>query len=697
MRTVRCNHIITATLALSLTATVAGWAGPETATEAESEKIEAVSAPVPSPEPAAISPAAADTNELSTGALEAPSTIAATPADTDLNARVPLPAPLDLPPPSAQDVAAPAVTPETPDRAAAPATAQTPEPEKELKAPTASVVATDDPIVGKLREVITSKSSRIIDRPRDRAAVEAFYTARQYAPLWIENGAASERAIAAIAHLAAVAADGLDAADYPTPDFKASADPAALAQAELKLTNSVLAYARHAQVGRVHYSRVSEDIAYNQVAPEPADILSKMAEAKNVGDALASYNPAHQGYKALRAKLAEARAKTGETGPARIAGGSVLKVGMQDQRVPQLRARLGVAGDAANTTYDKAVAAAVKKFQGQHDLSETGNLNSATVEALNGPRRQREADIIIANMERWRWMPRDLGKAHVVLNVPDYTLKVVNGEKVVWTTRVVTGKPGKMATPILSETMKYITINPTWNVPPSIINNEYLPALQQDPNALERIGLKIKYDSDGDIHIYQPPGEGNALGRIRFNFPNKFLVYQHDTPDKQLFAQEKRAFSHGCMRVQYPDKYAEVLLGISQPNEGWTAEKLHKMYGNNEQNINLAHPIPVHITYQTAFVDEAGRLQIRDDVYGRDAALLAILKGSERRIADVAVERRETTTTVRKDIQLPYRTYGEARAPGYAREASFFDMLFGGGSYAPATPVPAKKRRTYTR
>ena len=186
-----------------------------------------------------------------------------------------------------------------------------------------------------------------------------------------------------------------------------------------------------------------------------------------------------------------------------------------------------------------------------------------------------------------------------------------------------------MATPLLSETMKYITINPTWNVPPSIVNNEYLPALQQDPTVLDRMGLKVVRNRDGTVHIYQPPGEANALGRIRFNFPNRFLVYQHDTPDKQLFAHDTRAYSHGCMRVQDPAKYAEVLFNISRPNENWTADRIKKMFGTGEQDIQLPERIWVHLTYQSAFVDEAGKLQTRRDVYNLDSRTLAAIK-SER-------------------------------------------------------------------
>ena len=166
-------------------------------------------------------------------------------------------------------------------------------------------------------------------------------------------------------------------------------------------------------------------------------------------------------------------------------------------------------------------------------------------------------------------------------------------------TRIVVGKPN-LQTPLLTATMKYITVNPTWNVPPSIINNEYLPALAQDPTVLTRMGLKIEHNRDGTVHIYQPPGDGNALGRVRFNFPNRFLVYQHDTPDKHLFAHDARAYSHGCMRVQDPPKYAEVLLNLVRPTEGWTAERIKRMYGNAEVDIQFPTHIPVNLTYQTA-------------------------------------------------------------------------------------------------
>jgi murein L,D-transpeptidase YcbB/YkuD len=592
--------------------------------------------------------------------------------EDEFSAAVPIPAPANLPPPGLSDVipqpsaeapaapaatrgiatpaespaaapvqsAAPAAAPDTAQPAvAAPATPAAAPP----AAAEAPVLTLDQRVAEKIHEMLGGRIERILGK--NKAAVEAFYTARNFAPIWVDNGAESARAKATTTYLAGVGADGLDPGDYPVLSF-ANADAGVLAEAEMKFTATVLTYARHAQIGRVHYSRVSSDIYYDLVPPEPGAVLGKLADAADVAAALDSFNPPHAGYKALKEKLAEVRSRTGEPGHARISSGKTLKPGMEDPRVPTLRERLGVAGDGA--VYDKTLSDAVKAFQRQHDLGATGFLTPSTIDALNGPRRDRDADVIIANMERWRWLPRDLGRAYVMVNVPDYSLRLMDHGAMVWTTRIVAGQPGEKATPLLSETMKYITINPTWNVPPSIINNEYLPALAQDPTVLDRMGLKLEHNRDGSVHIYQPPGDGNALGRIRFNFPNKFLVYQHDTPDKHLFGKERRAFSHGCMRVQYPDKYAELLLGISNPKDGYTVEKIHRMYGTGERDIHLNTPIPVHITYQTAFVDDAGHLAIREDVYGRDARLLAALKGEDRRIADAPVERREASTSTKR-------------------------------------------------
>jgi len=463
------------------------------------------------------------------------------------------------------------------------------------------------------------------------------------------------------------------------PDFSALSDPAALAEAEIRLTASIITYAHHAQVGRVHWSRVSGDIFYDQKPPDPADVLATMADAKDVAAALADYEPHAPGYLALKAKLADLRAGKDDDAHAPIANGPAPKIGAQDERVPQLRERFGLKAPAdSDTTYDKALAAAVKRFQQEHELRPTGTLTSATIEALNGRRPDRPIDTIIANMERWRWMPHDLGKSYVIVNLPDFTLRVFHDGKQVWMTKIVDGKP-TMPTPIMTAEMKYITVNPTWNVPPSIVAREYLPALAQDPTVLERMGLQVSHNPDGTVHISQPPGDRNALGRLRFNFPNKFLVYQHDTPDKNLFALDRRAFSHGCMRVQDPVKYAEVLLSIVRPGDGYTEDRIRRMFGSSEQDIQFPKFLPVHLTYQTAFVDENGKLEFRDDVYGRDKVLLAILKGDERKVADIPVPRAENTIR-REALAMPGGFYGGD---------NFFSRLFGGFN-APPAPTPRR-------
>jgi murein L,D-transpeptidase YcbB/YkuD len=557
-------------------------------------------------------------------------------------------------------------------------------------------------VMDALRDLISTRLSRLIERKAERTAVEAFYSSRDYAPIWFSINGQTERANQAMAHLRNADADGMDPASYPLPNVAAAATPVALAEAEMRLTESVLDYARQATLGRVHYSRVGGDIFYEQVAPQPLDVLSKLASGKNAEEVLDSYQPQHTAYKALRKKLAEIRGKSSDTdAPAQIARGPVLELAtdkrskqtvlMQDERVPALRAKLGLAAVSDDTFYDKPLADAVARFQKEKGLKANGQLTSATVDALNGKRQERTDQLIIANMERWRWVPRDLGKAHVVLNVPDYTLRVYNAGQQIWMTRVVVGKPGNHATPLLSETMKFITVNPTWNVPPSIIYNEYLPALQQDPTVLDRMGLKLTQNRDGSVHISQPPGERNALGRVRFNFPNKFLVYQHDTPDKNLFAHPRRAYSHGCMRVQDPNKYAEVMTSLGMPGRGYTAEQIKGMYGNSEIDLRFTTPIPVHITYQTAFVDEQGNLQTREDIYGRDAQTLAALK-TDHRQAETPMARAQPNYS-RPPVRLPN---GVGSDTNYSGGGSFFERLFG-GNQQPVAPPPRPQRRTATR
>src|SRR6201995_3312961 len=666
-----------------------------------------------------------------------------TPADLAIDAAIPRPEPANVPPPTASDfklettatIPDPAKTTEKAletkpaETAAAPADAKnddtapepaaataTPaaEPAKEPVKAASNVAPADQPVADKLKEMLGAKSSKYFDRKAERAAVDKFYTAREYAPLWTQAGALTASAKGVIARLKDADAEGLAAADYPVPDFAAATSPDALADAEVKLTASMLDYARQAQSGRMHWSQVSADILYPEHPTDPAEVLANVTTAKDSSAALEGYNPPHKLYRELKKKLAELRGE-GDGPVVQIADGPALKytpargkkqpeIVVEDPRVPQLRAKLGITENADDTHYDAKVAEAVRKFQDGADLKATGVLDDRTVKAINSPKRDRAIDTVIVNMERWRWLPRQLGapslgNAYVILNIPDYTLKVMQNGGQVWTTRVVTGQPGVHATPLRTEKMKFITVNPTWNVPPSIIYNEYLPALQQDPNVLDRMGLKLEHNRDGSIHISQPPGERNALGRIRFNFPNKFLVYQHDTPDKHLFAKDERAFSHGCMRVQNPDQYASVLLNITEPNAHYTPERIRSMYGHSEIDLKFPTAIPVNITYQTAFVDDAGKLQFRKDVYGRDAAMIAMLKGAHGKELENMVAHSQPSYS-HPVGNLPTGVNFASDNSGYSGSGfsgpSFFERLFGAPTPPPAPPGRRPPRRVFT-
>jgi murein L,D-transpeptidase YcbB/YkuD len=499
---------------------------------------------------------------------------------------------------------------EAPKAIEVPAPATASETDSPMKSPEG-----DEASASKLQELISARLPKLIELPADRTAIEAFYRERAYRPLWTSNGAATPRARTVIAFLQNVTSEGLDPSDYPTPSFSANQSDENTAANEINLTRSVLTYARHASAGRVSFTRVSGSILYPSHSADPTQVLSQIASAENVQGIMLSFEPQQRGFTALKAKLAKEMAAPDLLSDAQQPDTDSPKLKQRRSKVPSAKTR-------------------------------------AKAEVIGS---------ITANMERWRWLPRDLGAAYVMVNIPDYSLGVFNDGSLVWTTKIVTGQPGEKATPLLSETMKYLTINPTWNVPPSIIRNEYLPALQRDPNALDRIGLKVGRNHDGSIRVYQPPGARNALGRIRFNFPNPFLVYQHDTPNKNLFARDTRALSHGCMRVQFPEKYAEVLLSISQPQDGMTVGRISQYFGDDERTIVLKRPIPVHVTYQTAFFDEAGHFETRDDVYGLDAAVLKLMRGGDRLIADTPIARNYESSSKPVMARLPSRSLASGR------------------------------------
>jgi murein L,D-transpeptidase YcbB/YkuD len=534
--------------------------------------------------------------------------------------------------------------------------------------------ASDTQISEKLRGLRGLMESRI-QNSNDRKAIEAAYASQNFAPMWIKDGTLTERAKTVIERLRDVEADGFEVADYPVPDFGTFNNAEALAEGDIKLTSSVVTYARHLQSGRVAPTRVTAEADYGiGAAPaDPAEILKRISGTPNINAALDHYNPTHPGFRALKAKLAEVRARAGNDTTTYIPDGGFIKLGQKDPRIPAIREKLGVAGKPDDTTYDAKLFAAVKSFQKSKDLNAGGVIGNTTIAAMNGPKANEQLAAVIGTMERWRWLPRDLGKSYVMINIPDYTLRVMNNGSLVWKTKIVVGKP-QTPTPLLTAAMDHVLVNPSWYVPQSIIQNELLPQYAKDPQIFDRMGLEVRKGPDGNINVVQPPGAANALGHIKFAFPNKYQVYLHDTPERGLFAADERAFSHGCMRVEDPTKFGEVILSMAMAGPQPDKRQLDAMYGKEEKQFKLLNRPMVHLTYQTAYVDDAGKLVVRKDIYGYDTRIHAILSTDERKIADVAPpqdKQRDLATAKSNQEVLRRVERREAKNP-----FEFFERIF---------------------
>jgi murein L,D-transpeptidase YcbB/YkuD len=456
----------------------------------------------------------------------------------------------------------------------------------------------------------------------DREAITAFYAERAFMPLWLTGDQWTAGASRVISTLEEADGEGLYSSDYPIPiiDVLPKVDRAeTLAEADIKLSALAVSYARDARGGRLNPSRVSSLLAPTLDLPSAKAVLQLLSQAADPGTALEGFNPQQADYKALKDKLAEVRAARPTAPMVRVPNGPVLKVGMRDPRVALVRARFGL--DSGDTTYDEQVAAAVASFQKENGLPASGVLNRQTLAAL-APAHMDMPDerAIIVNMEKWRWLPAELGDRYLMVNIPAYTLSLIQDGKVEHSARVVVGKP-QTPTPVFSHVMQHVIVNPYWTVPPSIIRKEFLPAMANDPGYAERRGYEV-IRRGKRIIIRQPPGDRNALGHIKFMFPNDYAVYLHDTPSRSLFNTERRAYSHGCVRVDNPFRLAELVLGA---DTGWTEAKVKKLVGRGERLIKLAHPLPIHLVYFTLSVDGDGRVTTRDDIYGYDRRLMHAL------------------------------------------------------------------------
>lgn len=443
---------------------------------------------------------------------------------------------------------------------------------------------------------------------RERADIVAAYAVNENRPFWIDGKGLGAAGMQIAAQLGRASDDGLRASDYLLPVFEGS-DKDSLAAADIRLSALAVLYARDARGGRIDPRRLSKLITPKLELPSATEVLSELTGAADAGAVLAAYNPRHPGYQHLKAKLAELRADKPETPVARIPAGPALKVGMRDVRVPLVRARLGL-GASEEPVYDRSTALALADFQKQAGLRADGVLSDQTVAALAMPRSTRLESDIVAQMERWRWLPSDLGENRIVVNIPEYKMRVMHGDKLAREARVIVGKP-ESATPVFSHKMEYVVVNPSWFVPPSILKKEFLPGLAADPNYGARRGYVVTRAKNGSISVRQPPGERNALGWIKFMFPNDHAVYLHDTPNRSLFGAGRRALSHGCVRVENPFALADEVLGPE-----WTNERLKRLIGSGERTIKLPQPLPIHLVYETIVVNEAGTVTTFDDIYG---------------------------------------------------------------------------------
>jgi murein L,D-transpeptidase YcbB/YkuD len=443
-----------------------------------------------------------------------------------------------------------------------------------------------------------------------RDAIEKFYSLRGDMPVFTDAKGFNAVGKAVIAGLDRADEDGLDLSALAIPDAKATIEASAkLAEMEIGLAEAIAVYAFQASGGRIEPSRVSALITAKAEVIDAGRAIETVAAADDPAEALAAFNPPQKGYRDLRESLAKLRAAYPQAASNPYLHPSRRQDGASGYGAPLIHPRFDLARVAAGVDQPVKVAAAGEVHRMGAAASEA-RLDPSIEQALagRGPRALEAA--ILANMEMWRWEPRDMGEERIEVNVADFSLRVLRGDEALHRARIIVGKPDT-PTPIFSNAMRYILVNPSWNVPRSIIRKEMLPKLAKDPDYLTRLGFEVTQHGD-TISVKQPPGERNALGRIAFMFPNEHSVYLHDTPSRTLFTASRRAFSHGCVRVDQPMRLAELVMG-----GGWSEQRFRSLIGGgSERTLFLPHPLPIHIEYFTAFVDEAGDLKMREDLYG---------------------------------------------------------------------------------
>lgn len=475
-------------------------------------------------------------------------------------------------------------------------------------------------------------------------AIAEFFRDRSYRAFWTDPGQA-ERRTAFLSVLDGAAAHGLPVARYRTVDLVAAFANARTegdrGRLEVAMTRAFLSYAHDLQSGALEPGKIVSAIKREVPKFDSREMLDAFAAAQP-DSYLAGLAPRSQGYVQLMKAKMELERLIGRGGWGPHVPSVDLKPGASGPAVIALRNRLqamGYLGRSAAASYDGSLQKAVQRFQVDHGLEQDGIAAAATIAEINIDPEKRLESVLVA-LERERWMNIDRGARHIWVNLTDFTAKIIDNGKVTLATRAVVGATNKdKPTPEFSHMMTYMEVNPDWTVPGGIIKRDYLPRLQANPNALghlqviDRRGRVVPRSAinfanysarNFPFNLRQPPGRSNALGRVKFMFPNPYAIYLHDTPEKHLFKREVRAYSSGCVRLNDPFEFAYTLLARQDADP----QKLfHSVLDRGKQErIHLKTPVPVHLNYFTAFVGPKGQMNYRRDIYGRDAAIYAALR-----------------------------------------------------------------------
>ncbi|HUG41661.1 MAG TPA: L,D-transpeptidase family protein [Longimicrobiales bacterium] len=471
-----------------------------------------------------------------------------------------------------------------------------------------------------------------------RPVVVALYRERQYEPAWTDDDEILPRGLEMLKALAAASSEGLDPERY---HFSTARDMARLLEEDavedreleylgnldLLLTEGFARFAQDLEIGTMDPRAGDREWRIPRETVADRSLIERVLAGEDPKAVLASVRPRAPHYDRMVNVLARYRQVEESGGWGTVPGGETLENGDRDPRVAALRSRLSAGDDPEETRlakrgagdpqlFDAQLAEALQHFQQRHGLDPDGALGGNTVEALNVPLEDRVAAIRI-NLDRWRWLPNELGEMFILVNVAGFELELVKEDSAIESMNVVVGATANR-TPLFQDTLEYMVVNPYWNVPESIAQEEILPMAQRDPTYLARNNYEVVRDG-GATRIRQRPGRANALGNVKFVFPNSMNIYLHDTPADHLFSQTSRAFSHGCIRVERPDDLARTLLAALTDRDPSDYDRLRRAEG--EQWIKFDRQIPVYIVYFTAWANQDGTARFHDDIYQRDETL----------------------------------------------------------------------------